>query len=509
MRIDRLLLIFSLLFVLFSHSASALSSIEVTSPRSGAVYNVGDSVAVTGQITLDQSVAGALVSFSAVSKKLNKTMPITTKIYSFTASTPVTFSQINKGTLSWSVPFDTVQSEDWQIYVSIDKEPQKIVEFFSTSFSISKSLLISVSSNTRLLNLGETIEASGTVLDANSNPINGNAIVTIGHALLGSVSSETIPVQNGFIDFRYSMKRSDPPGNYSITFKVSDINGNTGLRLIQGIVVSDKLNINCTLPGAQFTPGGEFDVIGNLKDIHDRPAEAVPITSYLTFPTQPISLNFNSNSDANGNFAVRVELPKLAEPGTYSLSVVAEDSNGNTGTCYQTFSIAAQKDVLVGLKLNSSWYYQTTEAGLELNIKNSGNIDLLGTVSVLVDNKEVDSFDFATKKGEDKTQTQSWAVSVIPGEHTISALLTSADGKILTQTPPQPFTVYAHPGQPKKFELSIKWAFILVGIAFIIGYLFLKRKEIRDYLWHWELKRKYGVGLHRVLPNFKKSEPGA
>ncbi len=501
MRLSNLILASAIVFALFLPASFALSSIEVVSPQSGAVYNVGSDVAITGQITIDKNIAGAIVTFSATSKRLNKTLPIATKIYSFQPNTPTSFSLINKGTLSWTIPFETVQSDDWQIYVSVDKEPEKIVEHLSTKFTISKSLSLSVSSNTKLVNLGETIESSGTVLDSVGKPIEGSAEITLQHAELGPVFTDTYTITNGFIDFRRTMERSDPAGNYSIIVKVSDNKGSTALRVVSGIIVSNALSVNCTIPKPNFEPGDEFSVIGNVRNIHGKPVDNADMVSYLSFPDQPLSISFDSNSDRNGNYAVQIELPKLAGPGTYSISTVAEDLNGNSGSCFSSFSINAQQAVLIDVQPNSTWYYRTTEAGIDFNIKNKGNVDLSGKASILVDNKEVKSFDFSVRKGEDRTFSQSWDVNLPAGAHTLSILMLSADNKILTQTAPQSFTVYDHPGHPDKFKLGAKWAFIIIGVAFAAAFLYIKRKEIRDYLWHWQLKREYGIGRQLLLNN--------
>ena len=79
MRLGTLFIISGLLFAILLNSASALSSIEVTSPRYGDVYKIGDQVAITGQITLDENAAGTIVVFSAVSKKLNRTISVASK----------------------------------------------------------------------------------------------------------------------------------------------------------------------------------------------------------------------------------------------------------------------------------------------------------------------------------------------------------------------------------------------------------------------------------------------
>ena len=505
MRFSSLFIISSLLFIVLLNSVYASSIIEVASPRSGDVYNIGDSVAITGQITLDANVAGADVSFAAMSKRSNKTMPISTKPYSFTANVPVTFSQITKGTLTWQVPSSAVPSGDWTIYITVTKNGELLGNITSVKFTVSRSLLITISSSTRFLNLGETIEAKGSVLSATGTPILGTAAVILENDVAGEVLVDNISIADGFIDFTYPLKPSDPSGNYSLTFQVSDQYGNAGLRYIPGMVISDKLTVNCTIPSQQFASGDSFNAIGNVQDIHKNPAGNAKVTGYLTFPSKEISLSFDSTSDGNGNFAVKIELPRLAEPGTYSLGIIAEDSKGNSGACYKTFAIPTQQDILVGLNLNSSWYYKTTEAGLGLNIRNKGNTELAGTATILIDDKETGEFGFSVRRGEDRTFAHTLTVASNPGEHTISILLISEDGKILTQTIPQSFTVYPHPGKtaapnPKKL------AFIVIGAAFVASFLYIRRKEIRDYLWHWEMQRNYGIGRKRIMPKEKKKE---
>ncbi|MDP7260764.1 MAG: hypothetical protein QGI80_02255, partial [archaeon] len=98
------------IFLIVTTPVLAESSLQT--PRTGDVFNLGDSILITGTMTTSSSVAGANVDVYAYSSELNLRVSILSKFYSFTSDVPVTISQINQGVVSWTIPQDSRSSSD-------------------------------------------------------------------------------------------------------------------------------------------------------------------------------------------------------------------------------------------------------------------------------------------------------------------------------------------------------------------------------------------------------------
>ncbi|HIK00421.1 TPA: hypothetical protein H1016_02665 [archaeon] len=490
----KFLFISIMLFTLLTlSSVNAATTVDIKSPKTGTTYNVGDQLVVDGTITLDQTLLGTTVTFKAYSQKYNITIPLAQKIYNFQANVPVTFSQINKGNIIWILARNTQVGTDWQIIIDIDKSPAYATTFESGFFFISKTIPLTTSVNSYMLNIGETLEATGTATTLRGTPANGTGNILLEHSELGTIYSNNTSVIDGFISIRYPFDKGDPTGTYTLTFKIVDSNGNIGFVILTGIVLSDQLKLTCSIPRSEFLPGESFAVTGNLKNIHDAPLEKIPVVAYLTNPNENTAVNFVGTTNGNGNFEIIVGTPKLAQPGQYNLRLVAEDSDGNVGRCEKNFFLNVQRIYVIDFKLDNSWFYNESELGNEVVIVNKGNIDLSGKIVLVLDGVEVTSTDFFVQKGLEATVRPYWIVSGTEGTHTLEAVI-RVQNETLYRTEPQFFTIFPKPLPKKILSPSVWQVFIVAGIFVIAILLYLKKKDIRDHFWHWELKRKYGIG---------------
>ncbi len=490
----KFLFVWIMLFALLAlSSADAASTAEIKSPKTGTTYNVGDQLVVDGTITLDQTLLGATVIFKAYSQRYNITIPLAQRIYNFQANVPATFSQINKGNIIWNIAKNTQVGTDWQIIIDIDKIPVFSTTYESGFFFISKTLPLTTSVNSYLLNIGETLEATGTATTLRGTAVNGTGNILLEHSEIGTVYSNNTSVTDGFISITYPFNKADPAGTYTLTFKVVDNNGNVGFVVLTGITLSDQLKLTCTIPRAEFLPGESFAVTGNLKNIHDTPLGKIPVVAYLTSPSENTTVNFIGTTNGNGNFEIFVSTPKLAQPGQYNLRLLAEDTDGNNGRCEKNFFLNVRRSFSVNFGLDNSWFYNESEFGSEIKIVNRGNIDLVGKIVLAFDGIEVTSTDFLAQKGLETTIRPFWIISGSEGTHTVEAIL-RVQNETIYRTEPQFFTIFPKPPPKKILNPSIWQIFIVVGIFVIAILLYLNKKEIRDYFWHWELKRKYGIG---------------
>jgi len=468
---------------------SGYAASSILSPKSGDSFNLGDSIVITGRITLSQDVPGAKVIFYAYSHSKDQTIQITTKYYSFLSGTPVSFSLINEGTLTLLVPQDIEDAGDWRIVVAVYKDNTKIEEAQSMQFGISRELDLSLSASKKNLNLGETLELVGTVLDARGVPVRGSASVSLEEESLGTVLTDTLVLEEGYLHYSYTFKSGDPKGRYTIKVSVQDTKGNSGSSDISNIMVSTELRLTCNMNRDVFSPNETVTLVGTVKDMHNSPLNGININSLVTEPAEKTSTRYTTDSDANGNYAFGFPILNLALPGTYSVKITAIDEKGNSGVCTTLFEVVSKKHLVMELSLNESWYYLKDNMGLSLNLNNKGNIELIGDVELFVDSQKVLTKAFDVPKGESAQLLVTWPVSGTIGNHTIRAVALAGKNQ-LYETQPQTFTIEKRP-ELKKFKFSWVHGIILLVLILIMLVFYLKKQEIKEYFWHRELEKHF------------------
>ncbi len=487
--------LFTLVVVLALASVSAAwatPQFELASPTTGKVYNAGDNVSIDGTITLDRSLLGATVTVKAYSKHYNITVPLAKKFYNFQENVPATISQINLVPLSWNLNANTQVGNDWKIIIDVDKIPAYSTSFESGFFTVSKTLRLKSNLNYYTFNLGDTMDATATAVTANGVPVEGKGNILFVQTDTGTVKADVTTVKDGLMSFRYPFNKEDVPGEYYLTLKITDKNGNIGIVTLTGIVLSGKLDLTCGLSGEEFLPGGNFVVSGNLQNAHNTSLREIPLVASLTPPKTAITTTYSGTTNENGNYNMVIDIPKLSEPGQYTLSVVAEDTDGNIGSCEKALFLNVERRLIVDFSLNSSWYYNESEINAPLHITNKGNVDLVGKASLFVDDVEVSSQDIVVEKGLDKTFRPFWIINGAKGTHHIYSTI-KADGDVLYKSKPLEFTIFPKP-PPKKIVTPAVWQLVLVVALIVIGILVIfKQKELKSYLWHYELKKKYKI----------------
>jgi hypothetical protein len=478
-----------LFFILLASGAYAQVS-TIYNPQGGSEYNRGDQIIITGQIILDQDLPGAKVVFSAVTAA-NETTAITTKYYSFLKDTPTTFSQIYKDTLRWNVPADAILSDNWRILAEVFDDSTRVQSIHSSRFTVTDELTVFFGVNQKEFNLGETLEISGTILNIRGEPVEGTADISIEEKEVGTVKTDTVTIESGYLSYSHQFQKTDPSGKYSVEVSILDTDGNTGDAKTDGLVVSGELAMTCELQDTSIAPEEATSLIGTLKDVHGNVVESAAVSALVTDPLEEKTLSYTATTDANGNFAFDFSVPSMASPGEYTIEVTTNDSAGNIGECIRTFKVGGEKAVKLKLSTDNTWYYTGDTMNITITTENIGNLDLVGSLKIYVDAETlIDTKGFDTKVSEKATATASWKVAGTPGNHTIN-VIAEAGGQNIEQSMPKSFSIVERPKPPKVFKLGWGKRVLLLFIVLIIAIAFFKKKDIKEFFWHREFKKKF------------------
>jgi len=477
-----------LAFILFSLciASAAQAGASILSPKAGADFNLGQELIVTGHLTLNETVKSAQVDFKIESDYLGESIKITTKYYTFTKDIPISFAQINQEILSWVIP-DTIRpADDWRVVIDISKEDEEITEMISSKFSITNELTLTASVNSKRFNMGETLELSGTVLDARSSPIEGTATISLEEKKVGIVLTDTIAVSRGYLSYSYDFKSTDPKGDYTLSLIVKDENGNNGTFKEDDISVSDELHLSCSLGTTTYDAGSIVLVYGDLKNIHDESMGNELLTLWVSSPSGNQSIQHTKDTDLYGDYEFKITLPKYAVPGEYEARISVKDADGNSGACTQTFDVVAEEKLDVFLDVNSSWSYPRETVTLTTRLNNKGNVDLSGDLNFILGSTEVLTTPFTVKRGETEIVTVGWNVTGDIGNNTLQVKVLKGT-TLLAKSQSLTFEIVRPPEQTSKTWLIATGAIILLAAATI---LYAYRKDMRDAIWHREFKKK-------------------
>jgi len=444
-----------------------VSASDILNPREGDLYNIGDAVPINGYLTLDENNEGAKVAFYAENNRLRTSILIDEKFYSFTKNIPVTFSQINKGTLFWKIPANISTSPSWQLSVKVIKGGTSVHSVESDTFEITKSLTVLAGVNTDSFNRGDDLELGGTVLSARGTTIEGVADVYLVEQNIGQIKTGTATSVNGYIHYVYVFKEDDLPGNYTIRVELIDSDGNEGYASITSLMLSDILVIISSVDKTEVDPNDVVYVTGIVENIRSEPLSNLEITAMMTVPNQETALKYKETTDANGKYAFTIRLPELAPPGLYPIEIRTNDSKGNFGLSFKELHVGIIKKLNVTLSLSDT--------------------DVSGELGLYLDTGKVKTTDFSASRGKTTSFSDTWKVGGNVGEHTIRARVLSK-GEQLFETEPEAFWVIEQK-TPFQLRWSKKNSFILLVLGIIFFVVYLKRQEIKEHFWTKELKK--------------------
>lgn len=471
---------------------------EVLNPYEGDAFNIGESVHISGYITLDEDLEAARVIFYAESESLEETIEITQKYYTFSKDVPAAFSQINKGTLTWTIPSDIGVSSDWTINVKVIKNTVTIKELSSDYFEITDKFHITAGANSNLFNLGHELVLGGTFLNVRRQPIEGVAEIYIEEENYGLVFSAKPPVINGYVEYTYEFKETDPAGKYTVLIEVEDGAGNSDSFSLTDITVSDSLIIDSIPKKTELNPGETVIITGTVRNVRGKSVPEAQIDGYLTVSDEDKAVKYSEVTDSNGKFAFEFKLPEKAPPGKYPFEINTADSYGNTGRDEHILNVGRVREAEIILKVNKSTVYQEEVMNITYILKNTGNVDLTGQIELYLDNEKIKSDEFSIRRNSEKTIEDSWKAEGEAGTHEIYASLIIDDEEMFSS---EKITIELLEHE-KPFDFEITRTLRLIIYAIIIGVViaYLKRRNIKEYFWHKEFKKKTGKTEKSIFP---------
>lgn len=474
------------IFLFISLLIPAISADAVINPTRASSFNLGDRISITGHITLNKGVKGAKVFFYAENPLIDKSILIEENYYSFYEDAPATFSQINKGSLSWKIPSNISPSNKWRINVKVKKTSKTYANFSSSPFQITDDLTVLAGINHRLFNLGDELKVSGTVLSSEGEPINGVADVYIQEKNYGKIDSGEATAEDGYLQYSYQFSSEDFPGNYTAKVEINDTEGNEGTVSVEDIYLTNSLTVESEPRQVEMEPGGSTIVTGEVTNIRGESLEDLTVEGLLTVPNQESATKYEESSDSNGKFSFTVKLPEAAPPGKYPLKVEANDSHGNIGKDEHTLYVGVIRNLSLSLKLNETSVYEGEVLNLSYRLKNKGNVDISGTLKLYSGESVVKEREFKAPRGEMKEINELWKVSETAGLHDLHAVA-FVEGNETFESGTSTLQVMQKE-KALELELTPRQSIIAVVIALIAIFVYLKRRDIREYFWHKELR---------------------
>ncbi|MFO7872616.1 MAG: hypothetical protein R6U26_03180 [Candidatus Undinarchaeales archaeon] len=481
-----LILVSAILFAFLL--APSVFADEVLNPTAGDSFNLGDTIHLNGYITLDESASAAKVLFYAENEGLDERIEITEKYYTFTRGVPATFSQINKGTLSWVVPSDIKKDSDWTINVKVKKNTRTLTDFSSESFDITDKLSIVAGVNSDMFNFGHELILGGTILDAGNQPVDGIADIYIEEETYGLIFSAKSAVVNGYLQYSYQFNSSAVPGNYTVLVELNDTDGNSDSFSITNLILSNSLSIVSSPQKYELESGEPVIVTGTVRNVRGNPVQGLTVYSLLTVPDKESAVKYSEKSDSNGKFAFTINLPERAPPGKYPLEIITNDSFENVGRDEHTLEVGITREISASLNLNKTTMYQGESLNLTYVLDNTGNVDLSGEIELYLDGKKVKETTFSVGRGSRKTIETDWEASEEAGSHEIYASIIIDDEK-LSSSDKKEITILERK-QPFEFNMDGTTSLFILVAAVLLIVVYLKRRDIKEYFWHKEYKKK-------------------
>ncbi len=485
---NKLSLILISIFLFTFLLAPAVFADEVINPSAGDSYNLGDTIHLNGYITLEEDAKAAKVIFSAENENLDESIKIAEKYYTFTKGVPATFSQINKGTLSWKVPSNIKKGSEWKINIEVKKNTRTLTEFSSKSFNITDKLSIVAGVNSDMFNFGHELVLGGTILDAGKQPVDGIADIYVEEETYGLVFSAESAVVNGYLQYSYQFNSSAVPGNYTVLVELNDTDGNSDSFSITNLILSSALALESSPQKYELEPGDSVIVTGTVEDIRGDSVQGLQVYAFLTVPNEESAVKYSEKSDSNGKFAFTVKLPERAPPGKYPLEIVTNDSFENVGRDEHTLEVGVIRKISASLSLNKTAVYQGESLNLTYVLDNTGNVDLSGEIELYLDNDKVKESAFSVERGSKKTIETEWEASGEVGSHDLYASVI-VDEEKLSSSDKKEITLLERK-QPFEFKMDGTLSIIILITAVLLIVVYLKRRDIKEYFWHKEYKKK-------------------
>ncbi len=315
------LLIFALMLLI----PAVQASLTIEGPAN-AVYNIGDSVMLSGLLTPGRDMLGQF----RIDLRCQGDTQLFVKLMSLKKNQRVSFSE--------TLPLPFYNEGECNFHAVLTADHAVVEEATSRAFSISKALKGTFSFDKKQVQLGDTITLEGDVYSLDGTGISGSATLLFqqGNA---TISADTAIIENGH--FSYAWKtQAQPPGTYTVQIDARDVLGNMHVFTSDNIILMGNLSVDLEEGASHIVPGNEMTLKGK-----------VVTNAGTAVEDGSISFDYAGNSHSSkikgGDFKIIFEIPSAAKTGDVKIALTAVDQYGNTGGAELGFHVDAVPTALI------------------------------------------------------------------------------------------------------------------------------------------------------------------
>ncbi|MDD4878556.1 MAG: hypothetical protein PHO02_05980 [Candidatus Nanoarchaeia archaeon] len=279
-------------------------------------YNIGESFQAAGTVSSEEGMTGFIRTGVECNGEVfpSSLVPVSISagakinIPSQTAVPPVMFTSSMEGICS--IRIGLVEAGVEHDYA------------LSKEFEVVKELKAAFRVEEKNLQAGVPLRITGAIALMNLEPITGVAEI---YNVLGGTRYlvSVIPVDKGNFSFTYPTKGM-PAGAYTIEVLARDMYGNEQLFEAASYTLSDKLHLSASPGKADYLPGEEAAITGELRDVHN--ALVQDALAYVSFEGTETAVRV-----VDGKLKHNLLIPESIKSGKHTVSISASDNLGNSG----------------------------------------------------------------------------------------------------------------------------------------------------------------------------------
>lgn len=302
---------FIYLGVFFLFIGNAYGLILVDDLEKG-VYNLGDSVQISGYLLRDKDDSGKFELSVDCGKKTVLLMK------------SINIKRGEKYNFSEALPLFLDVTGKCKILVSFVVNETSVDDTSTEDFVLTSDLYGNFSIENNLIQLGKDITVKGNVKKMDNEPVNGVGLL---YFIFDNEISfiEKVNILNGEFDARINTN-NNMPGKYTADIEVNDLYGNRKrfdnifqFTIVNEIPVFVETNKKVVWPEASLTVFGKVNTIlrENIRD-------GIVIINFD-------NKQFKTNLKKDGEFDYQIEIPNNIRSGKHKIKAIVQDNFGNTG----------------------------------------------------------------------------------------------------------------------------------------------------------------------------------
>lgn len=307
--------LFCIIFVLLI-AIQCVSAYVTISSAPKDKYNVGESFQAAGTVSSEEGMAGFIRTSVECSGEV---FPSSLVPVSINAKTKLSIpSQVVVPPVIFTSQMEGICS----VRIGLVEAGAESDYALSKEFEVVKELKASFRIEEKNLQAGVPLRITGAIARLDLEPITGLAEI---YNVFGGTRYlvSVIQVDKGNFSFTYPTKGM-PAGAYTVEVLAKDMYGNEQLFEAVSYTLSDKLKLSASPDKADYLPGEEAVITGELRDVHN--ALVLDALAYAAFEGTETAVRV-----VDGKLKYTLIIPESIKSGKHTVSISASDSLGNSG----------------------------------------------------------------------------------------------------------------------------------------------------------------------------------